>query len=221
MMGSRHLKWNRWTLTCWLKRSSFLGLLILGSLTAPLWAAGSSTLSLNQLNLTGRLNDFPLKGILLELSSKAGFELEIFGTLDQSVTISFRDQPLIEGIKDMMRLTGVSFVIIQSSSEALPQPETQHGIQALLVFDTGRSSSLPERGSQGMQHDQQEDDFSYELELGQEEPIESLENTLGTNGQNEVEFEGTQEDLKDFVDSLSENKTITKDEYEMIMEKIK
>ena len=221
MMGYRHLKWNRWTLTCWLKRSSFLGLLILGSLTAPLWAAGSSTLSLNQLNLTGRLNDFPLKGILLEMSSKAGFELEIFGALDQNVTISFKDQPLIAGIKDMMRLAGVSFVIIQSSSEALPQPETQHGIQALLVFDTGRSSSLPGRGSQGMPHDQQGDDFSYEQELGQEEPVESLENTFGTNGQDEVEFEGTQEDLRDFVDSLSENKTITRDEYEMIMEKIK
>lgn len=221
MTGYGHLKWSRWTLTCWFKRSSFLGLLILGSLTAPLWAAGSSTLSLNQFNLTGRLNDFPLKGTLLKLSSKAGFELEIFGTLDEKVTISFRDQPLIEGIKDMMRLAGVSFVIIQSSSEALPQPETQHGIQALLVFDTGRSSSLPERGSQDMPHDQQEDDFWYEQDLGQEEPFESLEKTIGTTGQDEVEFEGTQEDLKDFVDSLSENKTINREAYEMIMKKIK
>lgn len=220
-MGYKHHKWNRWRLTSWLKGSSFLGLLILGSLTAPLWAAGTSTVSLSQLNLTGRLDNFPLKDILLELSSKAGFELETVGTLDQSITISFRDQPLIEGIRDMMRLAGVSFVIIQSSSEAMPQPETQHGIQTLVVFDTGRSSALPGTGSQAIQRDQQEDDFSYDQEIGQEQPVESFENANGTNGQDEVEFEGTQEDLKDFVDSLSENKTINREEYEMIMEKIK
>jgi len=222
MMGYKHHKWNHWRLTSWLKGSSFLGLLILGSLTAPLWAAaGTSTVSLSQLNLTGRLDNFPLKDILLELSSKAGFELETVGTLDQSITVSFRDQPLSEGIRDMMRLAGVSFVIIQSSSEAMPQPETQHGIQTLVVFDTGRSSALPGTGVQAIPRDQQEDDFSYDQEIGQEQPVESLENAIGTNGQDEVEFEGTQEDLKDFVDSLSENKTINREEYEMIMKKIK
>jgi hypothetical protein len=204
--------------------ASALALAVGFLLTCPLMAAPPDSLSLKNSMLTGRLEQVSIKDLLLELSSKAGFELQTVGPLDQLISISFRDRPLIEGLRDMMRLAGVSFVIIQSTPGEINTQDRVSPIQTLLVFDTRgsppSSGQRPEQEGSGS-IDLDGDAFSgqeTELEYGSQ-PFEA--NASESQAMAEAEFEGTRESLEDFVQSLATNQTITREDYELLMEEIK
>jgi len=193
-------------------------------LPCPLMAATTDALSLKDFMLNGRLEDAPLRDILLDLSIKADFELQTLGPLDQEVSLSFRDRPLLEGLRDMMRLAGLSFVIIQSTPGEANTQGRAPPIQALLIFDTRgpppSSEQQPEQkgsGASGLDGDAFSDQEA-ELEHGSQSFEPNASESLATP---EAEFEGTREDLEDFVQSLSGNQTLTREEYEMLMEEIK
>ena len=125
----------------------------------------------------------------------------------------------------MMRLAGLSYVVIHASPEIGRQHTTGQEIQTLLIFDTSGSTSQSGTGGHNARDSRQEEDSS-ELDddqaAYQDEPLDGLEsNTIEDNGTADVDFEGSQEDLKDFVESLSENNTITREDYKMIMDEIK
>jgi hypothetical protein len=204
--------------------ASALALAVGFLLACPLMAAPADTLSLKDFMLTGRLERAPIKDLLLELSSKAGFELQTVGPLDQLISLSFRDRPLIEGLRDMMRLAGVSFVIIQSTSGETNTQGRVSPVQTLLVFDIRGSPPIsgqrPEQGGTGPTG-LDGDAFS-----GQEAELEHGSQPSETNASErhafaEAEFEGTREDLENFVQSLAANQTITREDYELLMEEIK
>ena len=204
----------------WSLLSLFLGLIMVASIPVSAPGTGINTVSFDQQGLSGRLKDFPLREILLELSSRAGFELQTIGRLDQTVSVEFKNKPLIQGIRDLMRLTGLSYVIIQSTAGDTNTQGLSNPVQTLLVLDNSDTSprSRSRHRTSGITR---EEDASAAQAYQQEEPAEPYEsNTVETSVQTEVEFEGSKQDLEEFVESLSQEKKINKEEYDMIMEKI-
>ena len=228
---------------CWLSGArgiemirflSFLIALLIGLLSAQIFASEHESdfrylkdpqLKWEGERLTGELKNVPVKTLLEELSRKEGFQLEIVGDLDQKVDISFDHLTLEQCIKKIMRLTNLSHVII-SDVEGQPEDKALYRLNKLIVCQKGEKSR-----SSRTHHTppaQKKRRVEKKPAPDEEEAISSPPESSGaprqrpkaTPRKSEVEFEGSPEDLKGYVEEMSQEGRINSEEYKMILEKI-
>ncbi len=200
-----------------MNRFKLTALLILICLGSSVWAEGTNTVTFDGQKLAGRLNNFPLQDFLQELAFRAHFEIQTESTLNQAISIDFTGQSLIEGIRDTMRRAGLSYVLIQTQPEGPDFPT----IQTLLIFDSPGAPSPAKIDTQTEDEPSELTDPFAPQEVGPRlPPAAPGSDKLEPNSTAGIEFEGSRKDLEDFVKSLAEDESLSKDEYEMIMQKI-
>ena len=175
--------------------------------------------------LTGELRNVPVKTLLEELSRKEGFELEIVGDLDQKLDISFDHLTLEQCIKKIMRLTNLSHVII-SDVEGQPEDKALYRLNKLIVCQKGEKSrssrthrTRPVRQKRRVEKKAVPDDEEA-ISSPTEPSGASRQRPKATPRKSEVEFEGSLEDVEDYVEEMSREGRISPEEYKMILEKI-
>ena len=214
---------------------SFLIVLLMGLLPAQIFASEDESafrylkdpqLKWEDERLTGELRNVPVKDLLEELSRKEGFQLEIVGDLDQKVDISFDYLTLEQSIKKIMRLANLSHVMILDV-EGQPEDKALYRLNKLIVCQKGKKARTsrahrtpPVRKKRRVERKTAPDD--------QEEAISSSPEPSGSHKQrpktiprkSEVEFQGSPEDLKGYVEEMSQEGRISLEEYKMILEKM-
>ena len=215
---------------------SFLIVLLIGLLSAQIFASEDGTafrylkdphLKWEDERLTGELRNVPVKTLLEELSRKEGFQLEIAGDLDQKLDISFDHLTLEQSIKKIMRLTNLSHIMILDV-EGRSEDKALYRLSKLIVCQKGKKarSSRTHRTPPGRHKRRVE---KKAVPDDEEEAISSLQEPSGAPRQrpkailrkSEVEFEGSPEDFKSYVEEMSREGRISPEEHKMILEKMK
>ena len=177
--------------------------------------------------LTGEVKDVPVIELLEELSWKEGFELKIFGQLDQKTNVAFDHLTVEECIKKIMRTTGLSYVIISGETES-SDTEPSYRISKLIVCQKGNRSNTPtatrpspRRPKRRVKRKPPPKVKDEVVSPPQEAPEERAVHRKEILKRAKVEFEGNPEDLKNYLDQLSSEGKITPQDQEMILEKMK
>jgi len=188
--------------------------------------------------LTGEVKDVPVIELLEELSWKEGFELKIFGKLDQKTNVAFDHLTVEECIKKIMRTTGLSYIIISGGAES-SDTESSYRISKLIVCQKGKSSYTPTEPRPSPQRPKRRVERKPPPKVKEEAvspaPEEesqavtppsqvsegSTARTKALLEKARVEFEGNPEDLKDYLDQLSSEGKITPQDQKMILERMK
>ena len=176
--------------------------------------------------LTGELKNVPVKDLLEELSRKEGFQLEIVGDLDQKLDISFDHLTLEQSIKKIMRLTNLSHVMILDV-EGQSEDKALYRLSKLIVCQKGKKArssrthrTPPARQKRSVEKKPAPDDEEEAISSPPEPSGEPRERPKATPRKSEVEFEGSPEDLKGYVEEMSREGRISPEEYEMILEQM-
>jgi hypothetical protein len=163
---------------------------------------------------------------LEELSWKEGFQLEIFGDLDQQVDISFDHLTLEQSIKKIMRLTNLSYVMI-SDVEGQSEDKALYRLSKLIVCQKDKKArpsrthrTPPARKKRSVEKKPSPDDEEEAISSPPEPSGAPRQRPKATPRKSEVEFEGFPEDLKSYVEEMSREGRISPEEYKMILEKI-
>ena len=177
--------------------------------------------------LTGELQNVSVKTLLEELSRKEDFQLEIVGDLDQKLDISFDHLTLEQSIKKIMRLTNLSHVMILDV-EGESEDKALYSLSKLIVCQKGKKArssrtyrTPPVWEKRGVEKKPSPDDEGEEAISSPPEPSGApRERPKATPRKSEVEFEGSPEDLKGYVEEMSREGRISPEEYEMILEQM-
>lgn len=188
--------------------------------------------------LTGEVKDVPVIELLEELSWKEGFELKIFGKLDQKTNVAFDHLNVEECIKKIMRTTGLSFIIISGEAES-SDTESSYRISKLIVCQKGKRSSTPttprarpkrpkRKAKRKLPPKVKEEAVSPAPEEESQVVTPPSQGSEGSTARRKavlqrarVEFEGNPEDLKEYIDQLSSEGKITPQDQEMLLERMK
>jgi len=177
--------------------------------------------------LSGGLKNVPVKDLLEELSRKKDFQLEIVGDLNLKLDLSFDHLTLEQSIKKIMRLSNLSYVMILDV-ERQSEDKELYRLNKLIVCQKGKKdrSSRTHRTPPVLQKRRVEKKPSPDDD--EEEAISSPPKPSGaprqspkaTPRKSEVEFEGSPEDLRSYVEEMSREGLISLEEYKMILEKM-
>ena len=199
--------------------------------------------------LTGELHDVPLNDFLEELALWEGFQLVMIGDLTHNISLSLDHLTIEETIKKIRRQTNLNYIII-FDEEKSSEPDRRFLIEKLLVFQkaggprrtTSHHRKIQDQKQQPGQKrpsdlkkdrpsSQPEPPSPYKERPGlQDEPAEpsgsepdqvAISQDKASPEKVEVEFEGDLNDLNTFVETLSNEKRISSEEYEMILKNIK
>ena len=188
--------------------------------------------------LTGEVKDVPVIELLEELSWKEGFELKIFGKLDQKTNISFDHLTVEECIKKIMRTTGLSYIII-SGVAGSSDTESTYRISKLIVCQKGKRSHTPTKPRPRPRRTKRRVKRKPPPKVKEQavsprpdeegevvySPREASKERAGRRKKilrrARAEFEGNPEDLKDYLDQLSSEGKLTPQDQKMILERMK
>lgn len=169
--------------------------------------------------LYGKLRAVPVRALLEKLSSREGFQLEIIGEIDHTVDVFLDRMTLEQSIKKIMRLTNLDYIMILNG-QGLTEGKGPHNIKKLIICNKDKKGlSTTKSPTEGP---------SPEKEIRSNEPtsppvkaaIEDKKNLKKAQRNEDVQFEGSPEDLNDYVTELATEGRISPKEYEVIMDKI-
>ena len=178
--------------------------------------------------LTGELKKAPVRTLLEELAQEKNFQLVIVGDLNKEIDVSFDRLTLEQSIKKIMRVTDLSYFMILNEAGS-PDKESPYRIKKLIICQKGRrSSASPTRRAPPRPRRKSVDKPDESQPLEQEEgafepaepPHELQEGPETVSRRPRAEFEGTPEDLREYVEKLSSEKAISPEEYEAILENV-
>jgi len=219
-------------------RSFFIILLLIGVLFLQVFASEANPVShyskYPQLKwkderLTGELSNCPVKTLLEELSQKEGFQLEIIGDLNQKLDLSFDHLTLEQSIKKIMRLSNLNYVMI-FDVEGQSEDNALYRLNKLIVCQKVKKAQFSSSRTQRRRPVRQKRRIEKEPPQNEKEEaiFQSSELFTGhSKRQNKapkkaaMEFEGSPEDLRSYVEEISRQGLINSEEYEMILEKMK
>lgn len=216
---------------------SFLIILLIGVLSLQVFAGEGKPvphysmypqLKWEDERLIGELSNCPVKTLLEELSRKEGFQLEIIGDLNRKLDLSFDHLTLEQSIKKIMRLSNLSYVMIldvdgQSENKAL------YRLSKLIVCQkdksaqssssrTQRTRPVPQKRRLEKKPPQNEKEEA--ISQSSEPSTEHRQRQKKAPKKAEMEFEGSPEDLRSYVEEMSREGLINSEEYKMILEKM-
>ena len=176
--------------------------------------------------LTGGLKNVPVKDLLEELSRKKDFQLEIVGDLNLKLDLFFDHLTLEQSIKKIMRLSNLSYVMILDV-EGQSEDKALYRLNKLIVCQkdksaqssrTHRTRPVPQqrRIEKEPPPNEKEEAISQSLEPS----TEHRQRQKKASKKSEIEFEGSQEDLRSYVEEMSREGLISLEEYKMILEKM-
>lgn len=216
---------------------SFLIILLIGVLSLQVFAGEGNPVSHYSMypqlkwedeRLTGELSNCPVKTLLEELSRKENFQLEIIGDLNQKLDLSFDHLTLEQSIKKIMRLTNLSHVMIldvegQSENKAL------YRLNKLIVCQKDKSAqssssrtqrTRPVRQKRRIEKEPPQNEKEEAISQSSEPSTEYRQRQEKAPKKAEMEFEGSPEDLRNYVEEISREGLINSEEYKMILEKM-
>lgn len=174
--------------------------------------------------LSGDFKEIPVISFLEELSLRAGFELTIMGELDAKMTMSFKKVPLEEAIKRVMRISDLSYVVIFDDKDILAGGKS-NWIRKLIVFSQVKNlQAAPRRAIREISNPDKASSLTYERKPrspSQESSLVRIEPHKEIPPKSHTEFEGSKQELKNYVDKLSRERRLSPEEYKRIMEEIK
>ena len=174
--------------------------------------------------LTGELSNCPVKTLLEELSQKEGFQLEIIGDLNRKLDLSFDHLTLEQSIKKIMRLSNLSYVMILDV-EGQSEDKALYRLNKLIVCQKDKSAQSSRthltRPVQQKRRIEKEPLPNEKEEAISQSPEPSTERRQRQKkAPKKMEFEGSPEDLRSYVEEMSREGLINSEEYEMILEKM-
>ena len=176
---------------------------------------GSDFVQLEHGRLTANIEEKQVMEVLLDLAEKGNFGLQFVGEIDRTISAEFKETNLISGIKDILRLAGLSYIMVKQPSPAGSSQEER--LYSLLVCagdqtDSGRREYADARDSREIRQPRGQ---------WREQPAAAVVAATGEQGDSEgekrIEFEGSREDLQQFVDNLVQKGDIQPEEYEKIV----
>ena len=177
--------------------------------------------------LTGGLKNVPVKTLLEELSRKDGFQLEILGDLKQKLDLSFDHLTLEQSIKKIMRLSNLSYVMILDV-EGQFEDNALYRLSKLIVCQKDKSAQYsrthrmrPERQKRRIEKKPPPNEEEEAISQSPEPSANRRQRPKKAPRKSEVEFEGSPEDLRSYVEEMSKEGLINSEEYKMILEKMK
>ena len=214
---------------------SFLIILLIGVLSLQVFASEGKPvphysmypqLKWEDERLTGGLKNVPVKDLLEELSRKENFQLEIVGDLNLKLDLFFDHLTLEQSIKKIMRLSNLSYVMILDV-EGQSEDKALYRLNKLIVCQkdksaqssrTHRTRPVPQqrRIEKEPPPNEKEEAISQSLEPS----TEHRQRQKKASKKSEIEFEGSQEDLRSYVEEMSREGLISLEEYKMILEKM-
>ena len=214
---------------------SFLIILLIGVLSLQVFASEGKPvphysmypqLKWEDERLTGGLKNVPVKDLLEELSRKENFQLEIIGDLNLKLDLFFDHLTLEQSIKKIMRLSNLSYVMILDV-EGQSEDKALYRLNKLIVCQkdksaqssrTHRTRPVPQqrRIEKEPPPNEKEEAISQSLEPS----TEHRQRQKKASKKSEIEFEGSQEDLRSYVEEMSREGLISLEEYKMILEKM-
>ena len=178
--------------------------------------------------LSGGLKNVPIKDLLEELSRKENFQLEIVGDLNLKLDLFFDHLTLEQSIKKIMRLSNLSYVMILDV-EGQSEDKALYRLNKLIVCQkdksaqssrTHRTRPVPQKRRLEKKPSPDEEEKET-ISQPPEPPAISRERPKAIYRKSEVEFEGSPEDLRSYVEEMSREGLINSEEYKMILEKMK
>ena len=175
--------------------------------------------------LSGGLKNVPVKDLLEELSRKKDFQLEIVGDLNLKLDLFFDHLTLEQSIKKIMRLSNLSYVMILDV-EGQSEDKALYRLSKLIVCQkdksaqslrTHRTRPLPQK--RRLEKKPSPDEEEKETISPPPEPP-AISRERPKYRKSEVEFEGSPEDLRSYVEEMSREGLINSEEYKMILEKM-
>lgn len=216
-------------------RSFFIILLLIGVLFLQVFASEGNPVShyskypqlkWKDKRLSGELSNCPVKILLEELSQKEGFQLEIIGDLNRKLDLSFDHLTLEQSIKKIMRLSNLSYVMILDV-EGQSEDKALYRLNKLIVCQKDKSaqSSMthrtpPVRQNRRIEKEPPPNEKEEAISQSPEASTEHRQHQKRTPKKSEVEFEGSPEDLRSYVEEMSREGLISLEEYKMILEKM-
>ena len=179
--------------------------------------------------VTGESRNVSVRSLLEELSSREDFELVIIGELNQKVHVTFDHLTLEQSIKKVMRVTDLSYCMILDSAGSSGKGSS-YRVKKLIICQKGtgprpsRVSQRPPRGyekrSQPVVKRPSPNEEEAEVVTRREPSPDTMEREKLVTSTGRLDFEGSPEALKKYVDTLSSQGAITREEYEEILEEM-
>ena len=198
-------------------RYLFLALLFL-CISGPLAASpGNYFLQLEQGKLTAKIEEKKILKVLLDLAEKGNFGLQCVGEIDTTISAEFKEKDLISGLKDILRLAGLSYIMVKKPG-SFSSPEEDR-LYTLLVCVGDDQSSGYQRETRSSQ--QREARHPPREQFREGPSSTGMVAAAGEHSdavqEKRIEFEGSREDLRQFVDNLVQEGNIKPEEYENIV----
>lgn len=174
--------------------------------------------------LTGELKNVAVKGLLEEILQTDGFRWEVKGELNGNISISFAQLTVEQCIKKIMRLSHFSYALVLGGEQS-PSPSSTIPIyiKELIIYKNDNIIRFSRTQQKGLarQNIKIEEKPMPEKDVAISSHPKSLskekKHRKKPSRKYKVEFEGTSQDLKTFVNELLIENRISPDEYEKIM----
>ncbi len=172
--------------------------------------------------ITGQLQNVPVKSLIEEILQTDGFRWEIWGEVSGNISISFDQLTVQQCIKEIMRLNHFSYALILEDEQLLGSIKTNN-IKKLMIFkndDIIRFSRTPQKRlvRQKMKIEEKSvPEKGVAVSLQPKSLSKKEKHRQRLSKKYKVDFEGTSQDLKNFVNELLIENRISSDEYEKIM----
>lgn len=176
--------------------------------------------------LSGGHKNVPVKDLLEELSRKENFQLEIVGDLNLKLDLFFDHLTLEQSIKKIMRLSNLSYVMILDV-EGQSEDKALYRLNKLIVCQKDKSDqssrthrTRPVRQKRRIEKEPPPNEKEEAISQSSELSSEHRQRQKKAPRKSEVEFEGSPEDLRSYVEEMSRKGLINSEEYKMILEKM-
>ncbi|GBE12796.1 HEAT repeat protein [bacterium BMS3Bbin14] len=92
--------------------------------------------------LTVSVNEVPLPIILMKLADQTGIGFEIYADIGLKISANFKDMPLDEGIKRLLKSSNHIIVYSENSKKNI-LPRTTHIVKIIITDNSGRNTNRP------------------------------------------------------------------------------
>jgi hypothetical protein len=172
--------------------------------------------------LTGELKNVAVKGLLVEFLQTVGFRWVVKAELNDAISISFAQLTVEQCIKKIMRLSHFSYALVLDGEQS-PSSTKPIYIKELIIYKNDNIIRFSRTQQKGLarQNIKIEEKPMPEKDVAISSHPKSLskekKHRKRPSRKYKVEFEGTSQDLKTFVNELLIENRISPDEYEKIM----
>jgi len=155
--------------------------------------------------------EIPAKRVIEEIGEKVGFKVLFIGEPEQHIQVSFQRLSLERGLRKIMEMADLDFITVYARITDGPGEKTTIRLKKLIIIAKGKGGSKT----------------TYTRSLHLVRPAGKSSSTIalkrspsGSHRASPGLFEGSKEDLDNYLTDLVEQGRLSRREYEQILESI-